>query len=46
MLALLPAIAAVTGALVLNQIPGPADLTGILLVILGVGLHRPADIAT
>ncbi|MGE0237159.1 MAG: DMT family transporter [Parvibaculaceae bacterium] len=46
MLTLLPAIAAVTGALVLRQIPGPADLAGIALVILGVGLHRPADVAT
>jgi len=44
MLTLLPAIAAVTGAIVLRQIPGPLDLAGIFLVILGVGLHRPADI--
>lgn len=43
MLSLLPAIAAVTGAIVLRQIPGPADLAGILLVVLGVGLHRPAQ---
>jgi inner membrane transporter RhtA len=44
MLTLLPAIAAVTGAIVLKQIPGPADLAGIFLVILGIGLHRPADV--
>ena len=43
MLTLLPAIAAVTGALVLRQVPGPVDLAGISLVILGVGLHRPAE---
>jgi inner membrane transporter RhtA len=43
MLTLLPAIAAVTGAVVLQQIPGPFDLAGIFLVILGVGLHRPAE---
>jgi inner membrane transporter RhtA len=43
MLTLLPAIAAVTGAIVLRQIPGPFDLAGIFLVVLGVGLHRPAD---
>lgn len=43
MLSLLPAIAAVTGALVLRQIPGPADIAGILLVVLGVGLHQPAE---
>ncbi|WP_119388753.1 EamA family transporter [Taklimakanibacter lacteus] len=44
MLTLLPAIAAVTGALVLRQIPGPLDMAGIILVILGVGLHRPAEV--
>ncbi|MGE0008507.1 MAG: DMT family transporter [Parvibaculaceae bacterium] len=44
MLTLLPAIAAVSGALVLGQVPGPADLAGIALVVLGVGLHRPAEI--
>jgi inner membrane transporter RhtA len=43
MLTLLPAIAAVTGAVVLRQIPGSVDLAGIFLVILGVGLHRPAE---
>jgi inner membrane transporter RhtA len=43
MLTLLPAIATVTGAIVLRQIPGPADLAGIFLVILGVALHRPAE---
>jgi inner membrane transporter RhtA len=43
MLTLLPAIAAVTGAVVLRQIPGPIDIAGIFLVIIGVGLHRPAE---
>jgi len=43
MLTLLPAIATVTGAIVLRQIPGPVDLAGIFLVILGVALHRPAE---
>lgn len=43
MLSLLPAIAAVTGAVVLRQIPGPSDLAGILLVVLAVGLHQPAE---
>lgn len=42
MMSLLPAIAAVTGAIVLRQIPGTADLLGIGLVVLGVGLHQPA----
>jgi len=41
MLALLPAMACLIGALVLRQIPGPADLGGISLVILGVALHSP-----
>ena len=41
MLAILPASAAVIGALVLRQIPSGRDIAGILLVILGVGLHRP-----
>jgi inner membrane transporter RhtA len=44
MLSLLPAIAAVTGAVVLAQIPGLADLAGIFLVVLGIGLHRPAEV--
>jgi inner membrane transporter RhtA len=43
MLTLLPAIAVVTGAIVLRQIPSIVDLAGIFLVILGVGLHRPAE---
>ncbi len=44
MLTLLPAIAAVTGALVLRQIPSAPDLAGIFLVVAGVGLHRPSEI--
>lgn len=43
MLTLLPAIATVTGAFVLRQIPSAIDLAGIFLVILGVGLHRPME---
>jgi inner membrane transporter RhtA len=43
MLTLLPAVAALTGALVLRQIPGIVDLAGILLVIFGVGLHQPVE---
>jgi len=41
LLALLPATAAVVGALVLRQVPTLADLLGIALVGVGVGLHRP-----
>lgn len=42
MLALLPATATVIGVIVLAQIPSMQDVIGILLVILGVALHRPA----
>lgn len=40
MLALLPATACVIGAIVLRQVPGPAEFMGIALVIAGVALHR------
>ena len=41
MLALLPATATVVGAILLDQVPTTRDLTGVLLVIVGVGMHRP-----
>ncbi len=40
MLALLPATATLVGALVLAQIPGPRDVAGILLVMLGIAIHK------
>ncbi|WP_119302470.1 EamA family transporter [Dongia deserti] len=40
MLALLPATAAVIGAIVLQQIPTSVECAGLALVILGVALHR------
>jgi inner membrane transporter RhtA len=40
MLALLPAAATVIGLVVLGQVPTPADLLGIGLVIAGVALHQ------
>ncbi len=43
MLTLLPATAAVTGAVVLGQIPGRLDIAGIFLVAAGVGIHRPVE---
>jgi inner membrane transporter RhtA len=43
MVALLPAIATVIGIVVLTQIPSPLEVAGIMLVIAGVALHRPAD---
>lgn len=43
MLALLPATATIIGAIVLAQIPGPKDISGILLVMAGVAIHKPPD---
>jgi inner membrane transporter RhtA len=43
LLALLPAAATAIGLLVLRQVPTPADLAGIALVIAGVAVHRPAQ---
>ncbi|HUW54660.1 MAG TPA: EamA family transporter [Rhodanobacter sp.] len=40
LLALLPATASVIGLVVLHQIPSRIEMTGIALVIAGVGLHR------
>jgi inner membrane transporter RhtA len=42
MLALLPATATLIGIVVLAQIPSPQDIAGIVLVMAGVALHRPA----
>lgn len=40
MVALLPATATVIGVLVLTQIPTPADLLGVALIITAVAVHR------
>lgn len=42
MLALLPATAAIVGAAVLQQIPSPIELLGIVLVAAGIAIHKPA----
>ena len=42
-LALLPATASAVGIVVLRQIPSPAEIAGIILVIAGVALHRGQD---
>lgn len=42
LLALLPASATIIAAIVLTQIPTLQDLLGILLVMLGIAVHRPA----
>ena len=44
--ALLPATATVIGVIVLRQLPSPVELTGIALVMVGVGLHRPDSTET
>ena len=38
---LLPATATVIGVVVLRQLPSPTDLAGIVLVMIGVAIHRP-----
>ncbi|WP_305783220.1 EamA family transporter [Symbioplanes lichenis] len=40
MIALLPATATVIGVIVLTQIPTAAEITGIVLVVAGVAVHR------
>jgi inner membrane transporter RhtA len=40
MVALLPATAVVVGVIVLGQLPGPAELLAVALVIAGVAVHR------
>jgi inner membrane transporter RhtA len=42
LLALLPATATVIGLVVLGQVPGLTDVAGVLLVMAGVAVHRPA----
>jgi inner membrane transporter RhtA len=40
MVSLLPATAAVTGLVVLRQVPAPAEIAGVGLVVAGVAVHR------
>ena len=44
LLALLPASAVVIGIIVLHQIPTVAEVVGILLVAIGVALHKERDV--
>jgi inner membrane transporter RhtA len=44
LLALLPAMATVIGAMVLAQVPGVKDVLGVLLVMAGVAVHTPAPV--
>jgi inner membrane transporter RhtA len=43
MLTLLPATAAIVGIVVLAQVPSWAEVGGILLVAIGVGVHKPLN---
>jgi inner membrane transporter RhtA len=45
MVALLPACATIIGIIVLTQIPSWVEVAGVALVIGGVGVHRPGDVA-
>lgn len=42
LLALLPATATIIGVIVLRQIPSIVDILGVLLVMVGVAVHKPA----
>ncbi|MEO1203147.1 MAG: EamA family transporter, partial [Pseudomonadota bacterium] len=42
LLALLPATATVVGIVVLSQMPSAMDVAGVLLVMAGVAIHKPA----
>ncbi|MBV8458969.1 MAG: EamA family transporter [Acetobacteraceae bacterium] len=42
LLSLLPAMATIIAAVVLRQIPTGRDVTGVLLVMMGVAIHKPA----
>ncbi len=42
LLALLPATATIVGVIVLSQIPSLKDVAGVLLVMVGVAVHKPA----
>jgi inner membrane transporter RhtA len=42
MLALLPATATIIGIVVLGQLPGVRDIAGVVLVMVGVAVHKPA----
>jgi len=43
MVSLLPAIATIIGIVVLTQIPSGLEALGVILVVLGVAVHRPGE---
>lgn len=42
LLALLPATATIIGVIVLRQIPSAVDVLGVVFVMIGVAVHKPA----
>jgi len=46
LLSMLPAMATVIAAIVLAQIPSPRDLLGVVLVMVGIAIHRPGGRAS
>jgi inner membrane transporter RhtA len=46
LLSILPATATAIGFIVLRQVPTPAELAGIALVVVGVAVHRAADMGS
>ena len=46
LLALLPATATIIGVIVLRQIPNAVDVIGVLLVMVGVAVHKPGEAGT
>ena len=46
LLALLPATATIIGVIVLRQIPSAVDVIGVLLVMVGVAVHKPSEQGT
>lgn len=44
LLALLPATATIIAVIVLAQIPSPQDIVGVVLVMAGVAVHKPAQV--
>lgn len=46
LLALLPATATIIGVIVLRQIPSAVDVAGVLLVMVGVAMHKPSEAGT
>lgn len=43
MLSLLPAFAVIIGAIVLGQVPSLIEIIGIVLIMIGVAVHQPAE---